>query len=133
VNETRFVRQGGRREGFTLIELLVVIAIIAILASVSLPALGRAKQQAQAISCLNNLKQPQICCTMYAGDNNGLLPPDKAQTPVATLGTDSWIGGSAQLDSTSTNIENAVLFKHNTTVTRLCAVGNTPGRLLDSG
>jgi prepilin-type N-terminal cleavage/methylation domain-containing protein/prepilin-type processing-associated H-X9-DG protein len=60
--------------GFTLVELLVVIAIIGILASLLLPALARSKTQAQQVYCLNNHRQLNLALTMYAGDNEDLLP-----------------------------------------------------------
>ena len=104
----------GHRSGFTLIELLVVIAIIAILAALLLPALSKAKQKAQGIQCVSNLKQLSVAWIMYTGDSNNKLAPngDEAAQPTSpkdpTLETSNlqWCPGEMEpggLDNGPTN------------------------------
>ncbi len=70
--EEKMARQSTRKL-FTLIELLVVIAIIAILAAMLLPALGKARSAARALSCLSNLKQQGLALASYSNDYDGWL------------------------------------------------------------
>ncbi len=100
--------------GFTLIELLVVIAIIAILASLLLPALGKAKGMTQRTACMNNLRQLQIGWTLYSGDHNESLPPNHENPNgggQADFRSDapSWVTGNAFTDTTTSNILRGVL------------------------
>jgi prepilin-type N-terminal cleavage/methylation domain-containing protein/prepilin-type processing-associated H-X9-DG protein len=116
-------RQLPAGDGFTLIELLIVIAIIAILAAIILPVLSKAKETAQNVACLNNMRQLQICWHLYTGENNDYLAPNNSiafisagtNTSTSNTGSDvSWLPDvDAKTEINPSNIINGALFPFN--------------------
>jgi prepilin-type N-terminal cleavage/methylation domain-containing protein/prepilin-type processing-associated H-X9-DG protein len=115
LNDVDDARRRERPNAFTLIELLVVIAIIAILAAMLLPALSQAKKKAQAIGCINNLKELTLAAHVYAGDFHDDIPPNTGGN------LDGWVpGGTALLDVTAlpgatntANVTTGLLWPYN--------------------
>jgi prepilin-type N-terminal cleavage/methylation domain-containing protein len=93
----------GRKksQGFTLVELLVVIGIIALLISILLPSLQKARTQANRLKCMNNERQLLTAVMMYTYDNAGILPSDSTNGQKGFIDNDSspWNPYSIELNS----------------------------------
>ena len=87
------------RQAFTLVELLVVIAIIGVLASLLLPALGKGKQQAQRIQCMNSHRQLCLAWRMYSDDHDDkLLYASESPYSTPTGADGAWVTGTLDFD-----------------------------------
>ena len=111
------VRKSG---GFTLVELLVVIAIIGVLASILLPALGRARAKGQAAVCLANHRQLSLALHLYAGDSEDRLPYNHGASGILDAIQ------SGRFDNWATSLLNWELDASNTNVAWLRAGGLGP-------
>jgi prepilin-type N-terminal cleavage/methylation domain-containing protein/prepilin-type processing-associated H-X9-DG protein len=107
VMRTNFRRRGG----FTLVELLVVIGIIAILAGMLMPAMSRAKQKANRISCLNNIRQIGLSATLYAGDYDGEYPRRLQLNNAWMFALKSYYGNNSPTNNTTSKEWNSRILR----------------------
>ena len=89
----------GRKYAFTLVELLVVIGIIALLISILLPALHRARENAKEVQCLSNMRQIGMAFIMYTNNNRGRFP-----RPAANVMPEDWVYWQAGRDVNDSRI-----------------------------
>jgi type II secretory pathway pseudopilin PulG len=92
-----------------LIELLVVIAIIALLAAMLLPALSKAKQKAQGLQCMSNLRQIMLGWKVYTTDNNGAFPINATTTSLSILNDLDWVSNLEDYNGTPDDTDAARL------------------------
>ena len=89
MRESKTGRRGSLQGGFTLVELLVVIGIIALLISILLPALGKAREQAKTVKCAANLRSAVQALHIYTSENKGWLPGPHTSGAIWKSGVDS--------------------------------------------
>jgi prepilin-type N-terminal cleavage/methylation domain-containing protein len=104
-----------RNRAFTLVELLVVIAIIAILAALLLPSLARAKERANGLVCVNNVRQMILAWHLYAHDQRDRLAYNLGGDPdrhtVAPFNPMNWVNGVMDWETTSDNTNTSLMLQ----------------------